>query len=543
MGDTAGLTMGGSPQATIPLSPAPPDMSAAAGMGAQSLPASAPDSGGGDIGSLMKQLNIMPNAPTAPQFTSAPSPAMEPHVRVPFNRPMANNNRQPLSNQATSLKQARRQNRFAEITNVVNQYTQHAEQQKMADLKTDITNLTRAQSQVANAKIVLGDKEASPETKQAAQEVLKTNTDYINGLLKDPKKRKEISKAFDISFTDPSQNNTPEVKAGQAAIKDANAAQKQGLSANTPAEKVVDDHINKPKTPDYAEQFMSKQPQQLGANPIYEQQLKQFTDQQKYATQYIIPKIIDQQTKSMTAQILSDTKLQDRMLENKEKLFEQAMKDKSAGERAMIMADAHLRGIYSQNAERAQAAQLRAQTALQMAGLKDSKGTWKQQAFENQALMTFTNEIGKTVTANKSLQEQIDSIMTNSKIAGHKFPTDQEAAKINELKSDIKAGQSFISQMTDNRQKMTTKMYGTPVFPTTATPEGTKNGQPQSDFQPNFFSRRGANSATNAPNGPADDSAAAREAAIIDAKGDDWLTKANAFLDDEDSSEENLDPY
>lgn len=531
-----------------------------AGVGGQNIPATPDPTATTGIGALAAQLNVIPTAPTAPQYVSSTA-GLQPRIHVPTMGPtdQSTQNR-PLSNQATSLKQARRQNRFAGITNAINSVTNEVQKRKYESITTDVTNISRAQTQIANAQqaaqsavATLKDKNASAEAKKTAQavltssqQVIDSNQKSVNAILQDDKRRKELSKAFDISFTDPSKNQDPAVKAGRAGLDAAKKNDAAGLSANTPEEKAVQDYLNKQKeqSGSYATQFMSQMPQQLTANPQYEAQLKQYTDQQKYATQYIIPKIIDQQTKNMTTQMLTDAKMQDRLMQSREKIVEQMMKDKSSEQRSRIMADAHLRGIYAQNAERAQAAQLRATTALQMAGMKDAKGTWKQQAFENQALMTFTNEIDKTVTANKSQQEQIDGIVTSAKLHNNGVLSPEQEKVVNNLKDNIKAGQDFISQMTDNRQKVTTKMYGTPVFPSTATPKGTQNGQPQSStYGGTFPNWQSGDTKPIAPNGPADDSAAAREAAAIDAKDDNWLEKANAYLDTEDTNDENLNPY
>ena len=342
MGDTAGLTMDGSPQTTIPLSPAPPDMSAAAGMGAQSLPASITDSGGGDIGSLMKQLNIMPNAPTAPQFTSAPG-MKTPNLAAmtPTLQPMRPMSARPLSNQATSLKQARRQNRFTGITNAINAAANVIEEKKFNTLKTDISNVTRAQSNIVDAQRILNDKTITdPAVREAAQKSLSDNTKTRDDLLNDPKKQKEMAKAFDISFTDPSKNGTIYVKAGQAALTEADQQKKLGLDANNPNEKIVQDTLKQsvPGSPapdamhatpgvigqmqntpapqfvakqgpgaSYGQQFADKTAMSgLQVNPQYEAQLAAATKQQELVLQHIVPRLLQNEMQLQQRKMMED---------------------------------------------------------------------------------------------------------------------------------------------------------------------------------------------------------------------------------------------
>jgi hypothetical protein len=224
---------------------------------------------------------------------------------------MQDTNRQPISNDSSSIIQARRQNRFAGIANAVNSATNAYQKKKYDDLKTDVTNISQAQERKSQAKTVIDNvqeqlkqpgltaEQKAPLVKmlQQAAGVYKSNDEYENKQMSDPKKRKELQKAFDVSFTDPTQNNTPEVKAGAEGIKDAQAAAKAGTTANTPEEKAVQDYLAQQEkgTNSYSQQLDKQTPTQLTANPQYEQQYKDYQAQQKNLTQYILPKIIQGQ--------------------------------------------------------------------------------------------------------------------------------------------------------------------------------------------------------------------------------------------------------
>lgn len=99
------------------------------------------------------------------------------------------------------------------VANVVGQVTQMQDQKKTAALSTNIEQLMNAVSSSDQAKQVL----AQDPNNSAAQEQLRKAESIQNEILGDDKNRKAISKAYNINFTDPSKNNTPE----HAALKQA----------------------------------------------------------------------------------------------------------------------------------------------------------------------------------------------------------------------------------------------------------------------------------------------------------------------------------
>jgi hypothetical protein len=159
-----------------------------------------------------------------------------------------NTNNRPMSNQAMPMKTAERKNSFAEIGNLIGHAGQNFQDQKNTALKNDITTVMQSKQNVENAQkvqqqaqAVLKDNNASSEAKQQAQTqlqqaqaVMDANKKQLNALLSDPKKQKQLAKAFDISYTDMEQNKTPEIAQALAAKKDI--AKNGALNYNNPAE-------------------------------------------------------------------------------------------------------------------------------------------------------------------------------------------------------------------------------------------------------------------------------------------------------------------
>jgi hypothetical protein len=110
--------------------------------------------------------------------------------------------------------------------NLVSSVSKIAAQHKQTVLANDITHVMNTTDQINQAKAVL----AQDPKNADAQKMLKTATDNQNALLADPKKLKQISKAFDINFVDPSKNNSPE----HGAMKQASESYSQQLQEKLP---------------------------------------------------------------------------------------------------------------------------------------------------------------------------------------------------------------------------------------------------------------------------------------------------------------------
>ena len=118
------------------------------------------------------------------------------------------------------------------VANVVGQVTQMQDQKKTQALSVNIEHLMTAISSSDQAKQVLAQ---DPNNAEAKAQLQKAEA-IQNEVLGDDKNRKAIAKAYNINFTDPSKNNTPE----HAALKQA--------------------------TDSYAKQFQDKIPSQMAPN-------------------------------------------------------------------------------------------------------------------------------------------------------------------------------------------------------------------------------------------------------------------------------------
>lgn len=235
------------------------------------------------------------------QVPSQTVPVHQSNPRLPQKSELQDHQRVgPITGQVADVKRARRENAVGGVVNSLNQFTRQFEQKHIENVTHDVNTLMNAQQQIDNANAVLQNPSSSEQDKKNAQGVMDQNKKISERMLSDPKTRKTMQKAFDISFTDPEKNNTPEVKAMQAAKAKFDSAKQAGLDYNTPEERKIGELANNPpqeqqqrrmitagtnesKTP-YADQFFKSQMQGLAANPSYAPAVKQLEEQQKNVT-------------------------------------------------------------------------------------------------------------------------------------------------------------------------------------------------------------------------------------------------------------------
>jgi hypothetical protein len=119
------------------------------------------------------------------------------------------------------------------IANIIGKAEQKHQENQVKILSVDIQRIMEAQDGIGQAQQVLKQDPNNAEAKATYEK----NAQIINAMLSDPKRRKQIGKAFDINFVDPSKNDKPEHKAMQDATKS------------------------------YAEQLQAKTPQKMGPDP------------------------------------------------------------------------------------------------------------------------------------------------------------------------------------------------------------------------------------------------------------------------------------
>src|SRR5271154_4842049 len=192
------------------------------------------------LDNALSQVSQMATAPLPSPYTQVSQPVQPNLPQIQHTAPM-NANTQPISNQVQDLKRARHQNALASMSNAIHGAVEQWQQVKQDKLKTKLVDVMQGQQNVANAQSVL---QQDPNNKMA-QGVLAANKKRLNDILSDPKNQKEMQKALDISFVDPSKNKTPEVQAFQQAHKEVQQA--GPFNAGNPAEAQVAQLASRPQ--------------------------------------------------------------------------------------------------------------------------------------------------------------------------------------------------------------------------------------------------------------------------------------------------------
>jgi hypothetical protein len=172
-------------------------------------------------------------------------------------------------------------------------------QQKQTADATKVHQLIESQQAIDQAQTVLKQDLNNADAKA----ILEHNTNVRNGLFEDKKFLKTVEKGFQISFTDPSANKTPEHAAVQQGIKLTKEQQAAEAKKNSSA---------------YGEQFASKMPQQLAPNIMAQQRLQYATQlQQQYQklVQAILPRMYSAKTTDQRVRFQEQMKNQ-RQLDN-----------------------------------------------------------------------------------------------------------------------------------------------------------------------------------------------------------------------------------
>lgn len=254
------------------------------------------------INDILQVAGVIPSQPLPPstQQEHQSNPKL-PRVSTQPNPQQ----RQPLTSSVYDIKHARRMNAFAGAIGAIQNVTKEVQQKHQDDVAHDVTTILNAQHQIDSANRIVNDPNANAQDKKNAQATLEANTSAMNRVFGDPKRRKNMEKAFDVSFTDPSKNDTPEVKAMMQGQKQFQQSLQSGLNVNNDAEKRTQELANggqkdsiqsahdsglkvrgvdQPRALNtYADQFLKSQPVGLGANPQYAEAVKQQEQAQKAA--------------------------------------------------------------------------------------------------------------------------------------------------------------------------------------------------------------------------------------------------------------------
>jgi hypothetical protein len=328
----------------------------------------------GEIGAMIAPISAKAVAPLPDPYMQGVQVA-EPHQKqiVPYQH--QDDNRQPISNQATSVRIARHQNAVAGLANMIGQAGQKIQERKQANLKDKLVDVMKAKQNVANAKQVL---QQDPNNAMA-KSVLQANTKQLNDILSDPKHQKELAKALDISYVDPEKNKTPEVQAYQQATSEF---KKAGIfnSDNPTEHKVAEMASAPPKLPEPSQPKlatpMGAAPPQLGA-PTQPNVQKSTTPYADAALAKDMPTIEPnpqyaaavQQQKAAQEQL---SKMIPSLIKAESEAQLAAVKDANAGTREQFKAAADFRKQSLVEISRLQGIEAQDKTRLQQTAMRDS---------------------------------------------------------------------------------------------------------------------------------------------------------------------------
>jgi hypothetical protein len=168
-------------------------------------------------------------------------------------------------------------NTIIAASNLVGQYREKHDLEQQRVLAVDLERVFQAQDGIREAQQTLQLDPNNPDAKQTIQK----NTNIIDAMLSDPKRRKQFEKALDISFTDPSKNDQMEHGALQKAAQS------------------------------YSQQFEKQVPQQMQPNVVAQQKLALMTAQQQSIDKMIgqiTPTLLREQGAQARAQMTDQTR-------------------------------------------------------------------------------------------------------------------------------------------------------------------------------------------------------------------------------------------
>jgi hypothetical protein len=155
---------------------------------------------------------------------------------------------------STNTKRKGIANLIIAASNIAGKYEQKNKDEQQRNLAIDIERIYQSIDGIQQAKDTLSQDPNNADAKAA----IKKNQGIIDAMMSDPKKRKQISKAFDINFLDPSKNNKPEHGAMQQATKSyseqlqeklptqmqPNQAAQRNLAIETERNRQLSDNLN-----------------------------------------------------------------------------------------------------------------------------------------------------------------------------------------------------------------------------------------------------------------------------------------------------------
>lgn len=395
-----------------------------------------------------------------------------PTLPIKHNFEMSNEDRAPVNNSVEERKRARQTNFAASLGNTVKTFINRHEEKKQYELTNELTTVMKAQQQIDTAKSIL----AGDPNNKMAKSVLDQNMRILDSKLSNDKLRKQISKAFDVSFIDPSKNDTPEIKAAQEAKKQVEQATAAGTNADTPQEKALaqmhKDGGNPPQvaaattaakanttasSPGYAEQFLARQPASIAPNPEYQTQLKQAETRDKYVAQYILPKLMDVTTKHMDEELKQGNANARAQFKGATDVYMQQLKTITSVFNGDQKNQTTLKAVASRNWAMIKATKIKADAAIEVAKMRGINGTIHAARMQELAVGVYNRSIGQIDSDSKSLTD----LITNTQADNSLSPA-EKTKRLAALNAALDFNTTSRQILADNRQKVSTATFGTP---------------------------------------------------------------------------------
>lgn len=414
-----------------------------------------------DISQLLGPIASQAQAPLPSPYEIGRQVA-EPRLHEqPFetNRPTDN---KPIAPYVADVKRARRQNAVAGLANTIGKAGEMIQQKKNEQLKDKLVDVMKAKNNVTNAEKVL---QQDPNN-QMAKQVLDANKKQMDSILSDPKHQKQLAKALDISYIDPSKNKTPEIEAFKAATSEFDKA--GPFKSDNPMEHTVSELANKPTaasqmapqkpqlgqpqnqhptiqqaqsaTP-YADQALKKDSQEIEANPQYAAALKQKEVAQKQMAA-IIPKLVEAESKAQIQAVKDGNVAAKEQFKSAVDLQRDSFKAVAAADRLDSSNKAAMQRVAARNATQFSTTLMRVNAELKIAA---DKRLDKQQQEKIKA--NSLENVNKTIATITTTITNDDKAIGDA-VAAKASPQEIEALKV-QKDLDIRAKSSYL----DLRQK------------------------------------------------------------------------------------------
>lgn len=377
--------------------------------------------------------------------TAAPGPGTSPGLTmnaVPAFQP------QPYINKPTAGARSTRDQGIANViigsANAVGAFETKKKQENQRVLAVDLERIFQAQQGITEAQQTL---QVDPNN-AAAKDTLQKNQNIINAMLSDPKRRKQIGKALDINFTDPSQNEGDEHEAFKQAVNS------------------------------YSDQLNKAIPSNMQINPQAMNQLQLLQSQQKSVDEMIkavAPAVIREQGAADREQMRENSQMANTMAKIQADASKAQAEMQARYKTAMAVAQTREDGAWARAQYAAQQGMNKLMTGIQMREqMRENRGLSpdKNLAAMQKSFQLAMQANQKATIQINALEQERDKIQSQKRSLGDAYP--QVIDKYN------KSLQFWEKQLGDSQDIMSSIEPKLKARGQEFTPDGTSNNSSES---------------------------------------------------------------